>query len=312
MKEWYYRFVKSKKVRKFVNIITWIIRGLASLDLVLINLLQLDVFDKVVVEINRIFYLTLSVADAKVKLYLLLTVTIGAEFVLRIIRYYLKSERSLLKAENRKLKKDNRALAQKIKLLQDDCKFLKENYQNTISGYLQSFAANKLGFGKNGHYEDRITLFSYDCENKEFILQGRYSPNDKYRENGKFIYPKNGLLYKAFNTDEGVYDDEFPEPFIDGNTLVTDNYWKYHKKKYGLKKEVVQALTMKPTVMYGYVIKAHSEGEKIGVVIVESTERDRFNKDELVDAIADERKIFRNFIEHGHDLLRKNLKSEGL
>lgn len=50
----------------------------------------------------------------------------------------------------------------------------------------------------------------------------------------------------------------------------------------------------------------------LGVVIVESTERNRFNKDELLHAIEDERKIFRNFIKHGHDLLRKNLKSEGL
>lgn len=276
------------------------------------NILQLDVFDKIIAELNRIFYLSLSSVDVKVKLYLVLSLTMGAEIFLRIIRYYLKPELSLLKMENRQLRKDNRSLTQKIKLLQDDCNFLKENYQNTISGYLQSFAANKLGFGKNGHYEDRITLFSYDYGNKEFILQGRYSPNDKYRENGKFIYPKNGLLYKAFNADEGVYDDEFPEPFKDGNSSVTDRYWKYHKKKYGLKKEVVQNLTMKPTVMYGYVIKAHSEGEKIGVVIVESTERDRFNKERLVQAIEEERKIFRNFIEHGHDLLRKNLKSEGL
>ena len=114
---------------------------------------------------------------------------------------------------------------------------------------------------------DRITLFTYDYGNKEFILQGRYSPNDKYRENGKFIYPKSGLLYKAFNTDEGVYDDEFPAPFVEGSATITDNYWKYHKKKYGLTKEVVQNLTMKPTVMYGYVIKDHSEGDKIGVVI---------------------------------------------
>lgn len=312
MKKWYYKFVKLKGVRKFVNLISWIIRGLAVLDGVLVTVLQLDVFDNIITRINALFNASWTSIEVKTNLYIWLAFFVGTELLLRGIRYILKAEVSLIKAEKNKLRKINKDLDKRVKLLQDDCKFLKENYQNTISGYLQSFATNKLGFGKDGHYEDRITLFTYDRGNEEFILQGRYSPNDKYCENGKFVYPKNGLLYKAFNTDEGVYDDGFPKPFIDGTATITDNYWKYHKKKYGLTKEVVQNLTMKPTIMYGYVIKDHSEGDKIGVVIVESTERNRFNKDELLHAIEDERKIFRNFIKHGHDLLRKNLKSEGL
>ena len=288
------------------------IRFLAILDATLMGILQLDVFDNIITKINQLLRLSLIPSNIKTNLYLGLAILIITELLLRGIRYILKPEISLIRAERNRLRKLNKELTKKNQLLQEDCKFLKENYQNTISGYLQSFATNKLGFGKDGHYEDRITLFTYDRGNEEFILQGRYSPNDKYCENGKFVYPKNGLLYKAFNTDEGVYDDGFPKPFIDGTATITDNYWKYHKKKYGLTKEVVQNLTMKPTIMYGYVIKDHSEGDKIGVVIVESTERNRFNKDELLHAIEDERKIFRNFIKHGHDLLRKNLKSEGL
>ena len=69
---------------------------------------------------------------------------------------------------------------------------------------------------------------------------------------------------------------------------------------------------MKSTSMFGYVIKSSSEGDKIGVVIVESTERDRFSKEQLLTSIEKERKIFRHFIEHGHDYLRRNLKTEGL
>ena len=312
MKEWYYKLVKSKTIRKIVNIISYVIRFLAILDATLMGILQLDVFDNIITKINQLFRLSLISSDVKTNLYLWLAVFIISELLLRGIRYVLKPEISLIRAERNRLRKLNKELTKKNQLLQEDCKFLKENYQNTISGYLQSFATNKLGFGKDGHYEDRITLFSYDSKNKNFILQGRYSPHDKYRENGKYVYLKNGLLYKAFNAEEGIYDDNFPEPFVGNSNTLSDEYWKYHKNNYGLNKDIVQNLTMKSTIMYGYVIKSHSEGEKIGVVIVESIQRDRFDREELIKAIENERKIFRNFIEHGHDLLRKNLKSEGL
>lgn len=312
MKKWYYKLVKSKTIRNIVSIISYVIRFLAIIDATLMAILQLDVFDNIIAKINQLLQLSLIPSDVKTNLYLWLAVFIVTELLLRGIRYILKPEISLIRFERNKLKKSNKELSKKVKFLQDDCKFLKDNYQNTISGYLQSFATNKLGFGKDRHYQDRITLFSYDSENKNFILQGRYSPHDKYRENGKYIYHKNGLLYKAFNAEEGIYDDNFPDPFVGYSNTVSDEYWRYHKNNYGLNKDIVQNLTMKSTIMYGYVIKSHSEGEKIGVVIVESVQRDRFDKEELIKAIENERKIFRNFIEHGHDLLRKNLKSEGL
>lgn len=312
MNELYYKFVRLKWVRIVVNLISWIIRGLAILDGTLVTVLQLDVFNNIIIRINALFNTSWSFIEIKTNLYIWLAIFVSIEIGLRIIRYVLKPEISLLKEENKALQKKNSELRKRNAQLNSDCKFFQLNFQNTISGYLQSFAINQLGFSKNGNYEDRITLFTYDDENENFILQGRYSPNDKYRENGKFIYPKKGILYKAFNSSEGIYDDKFPQPYTSGNSNICDEYWKYHRKKYGLTKETVQKLTMKSTIMYGYAIKSHSEGETIGIVIVESTNQNRFNKEYLIKSIEDERKIFRNFIRHGHDLLRKNLKSEGL
>ena len=310
MKQWYYKMINNPLIRGIEKVISIVIRIIATLDVILINILQLDVFPSIVQKFNMIFSVHMNATELKTQLYVILAFTITAEVCLRGIRYLMKPEIALLKSKNRHLEKINRKLRSQNEDLQKDCKFMKENYQNTISGYLQSYAKNNLGFGTDGHYEDRITLFSYDRKTENFVLQARYASNEDYNQNGKFIYPKKGLLYKAFNVEEGIFDNNFPLP--KKGKKISKEYKEYQKKQYGLSYDTTEKLTMKSTSMFGYVIKSSSEGDKIGVVIVESTERDRFSKEQLLTSIEKERKIFRHFIEHGHDYLRRNLKTEGL
>lgn len=87
MKEWYYKFVKLKGVRKFVNLISWIIRGLAVLDGALVAVLQLDVFDNIITRINALFNASWTSIEVKTNLYIWLVFFVGTELLLRGIRY---------------------------------------------------------------------------------------------------------------------------------------------------------------------------------------------------------------------------------
>ena len=114
MKEWYYKLVKSKYVRKIVNLISFIIRILAIIDATLISILQLDIFDKIIIKLNNLLQLSLISNEVKTNLYLWLAIFIVTELLLRGIRYILKPEISLIKSEKNKLKKLNKELNRKV------------------------------------------------------------------------------------------------------------------------------------------------------------------------------------------------------
>ena len=114
MKEWYYKLVKSKYVRKIVNLISFIIRILAIIDATLISILQLDIFDKIIIKLNNLLQLSLISNEVKTNLYLWLAIFIVTELLLRGIRYILKPEISLFKSEKNKLKKLNKELNRKV------------------------------------------------------------------------------------------------------------------------------------------------------------------------------------------------------
>ncbi len=74
--------------------------------------------------------------------------------VLKIIRFWLKSDIRDLKKQNKQLsedkknlEKDKSKLQKKYDLLVEDSNFLRENFENTLKGFLSTFARNVLNFG---------------------------------------------------------------------------------------------------------------------------------------------------------------------
>ena len=239
--------------------------------------------------------------------------------LLKVIRFFLKSDIRKLERENKQLlsekqllEKDKNNIQKKYDLLEKDSVFLKYNFDNTLKGFLTTFARNVLNFGTLDIEEknnERITFFTYDEKRKEFTLQVRYSANKEYDKNGKMIYDTDkGIIGKALKNDE-FYDNDFPVAYIKENEIHSD-YISYHREKYKLTVNEVKNLTMKSTFMYAYAIK--HEGSNIGVVAIESTHNDRYDEKFLHEIMEEHRKTFKHFMLYAiRNKVRENLREEG-
>lgn len=239
--------------------------------------------------------------------------------ILKVIRFFLKSDIRKLEKQNKNLlleqqllEKEKNKLQDKYEILEKDSVFLKENFDNTLKGFLTTFARNVLNFGTLDIEEknnERITFFTYDEKRKEFTLQVRYSANKEYDKNGKMTYNADrGIIGKALKNDE-FCDNDFPVAYIKEDEMNSE-YISYHKNKYKLTVNEVKNLTMKSTFMYAYAIK--HEGNNIGVVAIESTHKDRYEEKFLHEIMEEHRKTFKHFMMYAiRNKVRENLREEG-
>ncbi len=142
-------------------------------------------------------------------------------------------------------------------------------------GYLLNMAVHKLKFPDKGPTQDRISLYSYDeSEEKCFVRLGRFSYNRDFMLSGRKSYPANqGCIAKAWH--EGIHFDNGVPDRVANKT----EYLKYHQNAQ-LKREEIQALSMNSRLYFGYRI-LNKEHKALAVIVVESTEPNRFTRDHL-------------------------------
>lgn len=243
-----------------------------------------------------------------------------AFFTLKFIRFIARSDIRQLEKENKELKralelkqKEFDTINSKYINLQKETAFLKENFDNTLKGFISVFARNALGFGQTEYEEknnERISFFTYNEGSKNFTLQVRYSCNALYDKNGKVTYDEKGIIYQAFINDE-CYDNTFPD-MVDNEGNLSQEYIEYHKRNYKLTKDEVLNLTMKPRFMYAYAIKDENNMKNIGVIVIESTIPNRYDKQHLSKKMEDNRKSFKPFMLYAkRNNCRKDLRKEG-
>ncbi len=126
-----------------------------------------------------------------------------------------------------------------------------------------------LGLSEN----DRITLYlSYK---NDFLPCVRYSRNPNIRSIKRPKYSKSqGVIQKVWEHD-WWFDNEFPEP------NKKRAYRKYHKDLYQLSADDVKKLSMKAVFYCGKRISDHLGREPVGILIIESTKQNRFEKEEI-------------------------------
>lgn len=141
------------------------------------------------------------------------------------------------------------------------------NYENILHRDI-AILADELKFTAN----ERISVYKHD--GKAFVMLGRYSANAEYQKKGRKIYPENeGCIGQAYAT--GSFFKEFPDP---------DQEWENYLKEHislGLKKKVIQKLTMKSR---SYFVKALDDGRfgaRLAVVVFESTQEGILQPNEL-------------------------------
>ena len=235
----------------------------------------------------------------------------GLFFVLKIIRFFIKPDVYKLTKKNEELLSENKKLTQQVVELQNESSFLKINFENTLKGFLSTFARNYLGFGRDIEGQttnnERISFFTYDSKNKRCTLQVRYSCNNIYDSSGQLYYSSNkGIIGKALQENEH-FDNNFPDVLTD-----EEGYIKYHCDNYYLSEKDSKSLTMKPRLMYAYAIKDSEHSKNIGVIVIESTEKDRYDKDELHQTLEQHHDLFRHFMLYSiKNNIRGDLSGEG-
>ncbi|MCC9655601.1 hypothetical protein [Rhodopirellula halodulae] len=171
-----------------------------------------------------------------------------------------------------------RELKEQIAELADENRLIAENVQNLVEGYLFRFATGLLGFGTRDVNSERVTLYFHDPAGN-FIPIGRYSENQAYRQLGKSKHSNcKGCIGRAWN-DDWCFDDNFADP-----ERAWKGYVRQHER-YGFDETAVEGFSMRSRLYCGCRIKDTDENEPIAVIVIESTEPDRFTEDELKAAL---------------------------
>tara|TARA_R110000765_G_scaffold26526_10_gene64761 strand:- start:1939 stop:2781 length:843 start_codon:yes stop_codon:yes gene_type:complete len=185
------------------------------------------------------------------------------------IKYDLPHRRkvSKLTLENDLLTEENESLTQDLRL--------------TAEGYLMVLASNRLEFGSKDNNTERITLYIHSFEHNNFVLMGRYSSNPVYKTNGRRIYPVDqGCISRAWQNGRCTL-------LIESDPIENKVEYGEEQRQYGISQSEVDDLVMKSRFYFGYRIMG-PDGHEVGVVIVESTDKERFNQQQLVVVFDDE------------------------
>ena len=147
-----------------------------------------------------------------------------------------------------------------------------ESIKNAIPTIVSNFVIaiyESLGLSE----DDRITLYLSDKD--DFLPCARYSRNPNICSIKRPKYSKSqGVIKKVWEND-WWFDNEFPDP------NKKSAYQKYHREQYQLSANDVKKLSMKAIFYCGKRISDYSGREPIAVLIIESTRRNRFEKEEI-------------------------------
>ncbi len=168
----------------------------------------------------------------------------------------------------------NEDLNRKATELEHDKFIIAENVRNLVEGYLFRFATGPLSFGSRAGNIERVTLYLYDPDG-HFISIGRFSENPTFRQPGKSQHSSSqGCIGKAW-TDGWCFDNAFPHP----DTAQI----RYRKKQleYGIEGATVDNFSMKSRLYCGCRIHSRDGQVPVAVLVIESTESDRFEEEWL-------------------------------
>lgn len=154
------------------------------------------------------------------------------------------------------------------------------NARSLCDGYLQDLARGPLKFGTMSENSERITLYVHDSE-KHFRPIGRFSFNQKYISTGRASYPDDqGCIGQAWQ--HGICFEILPDPVAD------ERKWQEACHQHRIPLGVSKGLRMKSTLLYACTVQNAAHPRPVAVLVVESTDKDRYTKEQLDELIADD------------------------
>lgn len=140
--------------------------------------------------------------------------------------------------------------------------------------------------------DNRMTFFLYDKEKDNFLNFSRRSSNPAFLESSRQgLYSREkGCICKAW--EKGFhFDNGFPNP---------DNIRRYCdytiKQKYNFLQKEVENLRMKSRLYCAWSIKDMDGVHDVAVIVIESTDPNKWTEEELKDFLRPRRDIMRQYI----------------
>lgn len=155
-----------------------------------------------------------------------------------------------------------------------------QDMEYICNGYLYSLAKGPLEFYKSSKSDERITIYLHDIRG-HFYSIGRYSSNPDYSSKSREIYP-GGQGNIAIAWEKGLhFANDYPDPLSDP-ALYSERCLRD-----GISEEILKSIKMKSRLYFGYRIsKGHNS---IAVILIESTQNDRYNYKQLEDTLNEEK-----------------------
>lgn len=155
--------------------------------------------------------------------------------------------------------------------LRERSAFLPGNVRSVFEGFLYRFGT-KINFGSMNENNERVTLYFHDAARDRFVTCARYSPNPRFKAAGRPEYPINeGCIAKGW--EHGWhFDNAFPS---DPSERASR-----HAGGYGMPRRTANNLKM-PSRLYAAMRINDVEDRPIAVMVVESTEQERWSEDAL-------------------------------
>lgn len=187
-----------------------------------------------------------------------------------------------------------------VESLRQDLSACKEMFDPTLildifTGYLYFMSSGRLGFGSKDGNSERITLYIYDNEKLVFIPFSRVSQNPKYKKKGRQEYPAGeGCIGRAWENG-WCFDNNFPDN--------DREYNRYSKENYNMAPDVTKALGMRSNLLA--CMRIENDDNPLGVIVVESTERNRYLEDDIKKILEGERHCIHSMLKKWHHLVPK-------
>lgn len=162
---------------------------------------------------------------------------------------------------------------QNLKELRDE---IPNHIRAVFDGYLTHLGAERLQFRAAVGDPDRITIYVYDRPGDCFTIVGRHARNFEFARCRNPSRPiTEGCLAKAWENGHFFIGD-LPDPKPDTATYIDRQFHAC-----GMPKRRAQGLTMKARTYFAARIDGSHGEPPIGVLVLESTDANRFRKDEL-------------------------------
>ena len=183
------------------------------------------------------------------------------------------------------IKHDDRVstLVQERDSAKSDAQLLLENARAVCDGFLQDLAT-PLGFGSQGTNSERITLYLHDS-NRSFQPVGRFSFDQQWIKKGRTTYPDNqGCIGQAWK--DGWHFCSLPnaDTDLDG--------WRTACVAQGVPKTTADRLNMKSALYCACTLKNSASPRPVGVLVVESTNANRYIENDLKAVLTDDRRSY--------------------